>query len=371
MNLLRFLVLTASLAAVTYGAGCRRGTAPRSSDTQTNAVAPAVTSAGPAKAMAVEDQPHADDEIVLTVNTNRLTWKELKFGVDVHFTRMRGNLGLLGQQQQRAYRNDLFKKLCRSYVYQYLILDEVRRLGLTLSAEEQAKVAKAAKEMATAIGLKPQDLRQTLPAPGFLELQAEQVLLVAKFEKQEISDKLKISDSDVARRLADLQKEAADRERISSEKKQRIEDLHRQLKAGADFAALAKAHSECPSAPKGGVLGVYTREEIQDLSLRTAAFALKPGEISEVLKTDDGYLILKAIAATPATRDADGKLLTPATVELAQLLLMTAAPEPVPTPEELADSLRKTGLRQGKLDLLKRLKDAAKIKCALFPDLVF
>jgi parvulin-like peptidyl-prolyl isomerase len=371
MNLSRFVILAASLSAVSCGVGCRRGDAPRAPAANKSPATATATNAGPAKAMAVEDTPHADDEIVLTVNTNRLTWKELKFGVDVHFTRMRGSLGLLGQQQQRAYRNDLFKKLCRSYVYQYLILDEVRRLGLTLSAEEQAKVAKAAKEMSTAIGLKPQDLRQALPAPGFLEQQAEQVLLVAKYEKQEISDKLKVSDSDVARRIAELQKEAADRERISSEKKQRIEDLHRQLKAGADFAALAKAHSECPSAPKGGVLGVYTREEIQDLSLRTAAFALQTGEISEVLKTDDGYLILKALAAKPATRDAEGKLLTPATVELAQLLLMTEAPEPVPTPEELADNLRKNGLRQGKLDLLKRLKDAAKIKCALFPDLVF
>ncbi len=365
MRPIHVLLLTAPLVVFICGVGCRRGDDPRTS------TAVAATNTPPAKAAAVEDVAHADDETVLTVNANRLTWKELRFGVDIHFARMRAKLGLLGQQQVRSYRNDLFRNLIRSYVYQYLLLDEAKRLGLTLSAEEKATAAEAAKQMAQATGLNPGDLRQALPAPGFLEQQAEWVTLVAKAEKHEVADKLKISDGDVAQRLAELKKEAADREKAATEKKARIEEIHRQLKAGGDFTELAKSNSECPSAAKGGVLGVYTRDEIQDITLRTAAFALKTSEISDVIKTGDGYLVLKAIAATPATRDADGKLLAPATVELAQILLMTEEPTPVPSVEELAANMRTNALRQGKLELLKRLKGTARIACPLFPELTF
>lgn len=372
MKMFRFFALVVSMVAITCGSGCRRDTAAHVSIATTNTPTASVSKdAKPAASILIDAQPHADDEIVLCVNTNRLTWKELKFGVDIHFTRMRGSLGLMGQQQQRTYRNDLYKNICRSYVYQYLILDEARRLGLSLSSEEKATAVEAAKKMAKAAGLTPEALRQTIPCPGFFELQAEQVLLVAKLEKQEITDKIKISDSDVAQRLADLQKTTVEREKTTAEKKRRIEEIHRQLKAGGDFAALAKTNSECPSASKGGVLGTYTREEIQDLAIRAAAFALKTGEISDVLKTGDGFLVLKAIKATPATRDAEEKLLAPATVELAQILLMTEDPETIPSPEELAANLRKSGLRQGKMMLLKRLQAAAKISCPLFTDLNF
>lgn len=65
-----------------------------------------------------------------------------------------------------------------------------------------------------------------------------------------------------------------------------------QLKKGADFAALAKAKSKCPSAPRGGDLGWITKGRM-DPEFEKAAFALKKGEMSGVVKTSFGYHIIK------------------------------------------------------------------------------
>lgn len=64
-----------------------------------------------------------------------------------------------------------------------------------------------------------------------------------------------------------------------------------QLKKGADFSALAKEKSKCPSAPKGGDLGWATRGMMVP-EFENAAFALKKGEMSGVVKTSFGYHII-------------------------------------------------------------------------------
>lgn len=64
-------------------------------------------------------------------------------------------------------------------------------------------------------------------------------------------------------------------------------------KDGGDFAELAKRFSQEPGAPtSGGDLGWFGRGAMVR-EFETAAFALKPGEISPVVKTQFGYHILK------------------------------------------------------------------------------
>jgi peptidyl-prolyl cis-trans isomerase C len=68
--------------------------------------------------------------------------------------------------------------------------------------------------------------------------------------------------------------------------------------AGEDFAALAKELSEGPSAPDGGDLGFFSAEQmVQPFS--STAFALEPGEISEIVETRFGYHVIKVEERRP------------------------------------------------------------------------
>lgn len=76
--------------------------------------------------------------------------------------------------------------------------------------------------------------------------------------------------------------------------KQAIE-IRSQLLRGASFEELAKKYSKCPSgASNGGNLGFFGRGMMVP-EFEQAAFALKVGEISQPVKTQFGYHIIKVI----------------------------------------------------------------------------
>ena len=65
-----------------------------------------------------------------------------------------------------------------------------------------------------------------------------------------------------------------------------------ELDKGADFAKLAKEKSKDPGASDGGDLGFFTKEQmVPDFS--KVAFALEPGKISDPVKTQFGWHIIK------------------------------------------------------------------------------
>ena len=75
--------------------------------------------------------------------------------------------------------------------------------------------------------------------------------------------------------------------------KTKAETILKDLKAGKDFAAAAKENSQDPgSAVNGGDLGYFEQGQMVP-PFEQAAFALKPGEMSELVETQFGYHIIK------------------------------------------------------------------------------
>ena len=94
----------------------------------------------------------------------------------------------------------------------------------------------------------------------------------------------------------------------------KAETLLAQIKDGADFAQLAMENSACPSSSKGGDLGFGQRRSWVK-PFADAAFAMQPGEISDVVKTRFGYHIIK----TTERKEAD---LTPLDEAKDDILMM-------------------------------------------------
>jgi parvulin-like peptidyl-prolyl isomerase len=80
--------------------------------------------------------------------------------------------------------------------------------------------------------------------------------------------------------------------RSKAEAQALVEGLRGQLEGGADFAALARAHSDCPSGRRGGDLGAFGRGQMVG-EFDQVAFGLEVGAMSGVVETPFGYHLIK------------------------------------------------------------------------------
>src|ERR1700724_1674616 len=69
-------------------------------------------------------------------------------------------------------------------------------------------------------------------------------------------------------------------------------DLLEQIRKGASFEDIAKKYSDGPTAAQGGDLGLFKRGALAK-ELEDKTFAMKAGDISDVIRTKQGYVILK------------------------------------------------------------------------------
>jgi peptidyl-prolyl cis-trans isomerase C len=88
-------------------------------------------------------------------------------------------------------------------------------------------------------------------------------------------------------------------------------DIQAQLKNGADFATLAKQKSKDPGAAEGGDLGWFTKDQMVP-EFAEAAFKLDKGQISDPIKTQFGWHIIKVedkrVKPTPTYDQVKGQL---------------------------------------------------------------
>lgn len=79
--------------------------------------------------------------------------------------------------------------------------------------------------------------------------------------------------------------------RSKDEALDQIKALKAEIDGGADFAAVAAEHSDCPSASEGGNLGLFSRGQMVP-EFDKAVFVMEVGETSDVVETAFGYHLI-------------------------------------------------------------------------------
>ena len=76
-------------------------------------------------------------------------------------------------------------------------------------------------------------------------------------------------------------------------------DILQKLKAGAPFEELSKNHSRAPNASRGGELGFVRRGDVPKM-FEEELFRLRPGQVSEIIRTDSSFHIFRVDERRPA-----------------------------------------------------------------------
>lgn len=189
-----------------------------------------------------------------------------------------------------------------------LLTQEAERRKYTADPKAVAKgIAKVEKDAGGA-----EQLNVALKQQGLTRARFEKVIRDSEITKQllqKLSEGIKISDEKVAGFYKDnpdyfkapeevsarhiLIKVAKDASpEVDKAAKDKAAAARKRALAGEDFATLATEVSEGPSAAKGGQLGFFSRERMVK-PFADAAFALKPGGISDVVRTQFGYHVIK------------------------------------------------------------------------------
>ncbi len=155
--------------------------------------------------------------------------------------------------------------------------------------------------------------------------------LVAQFKTDDFKASVSITDDDIKAYYDDNQEtyqreevqashilllsKSGDSDEARAKVRAKLEGIRKQIAEGQDFAKLARQHSEDPgSKTKGGDLGYFPRGMMVK-PFEEAAFALKKGEVSELVETSYGYHLIKL------DNRRDGRTLAEVSAEIRQNLL--------------------------------------------------
>ncbi len=282
------------------------------------------------------------EEIVARVNNEIVTRTE--------YIRSRDQLKQEIQQQDPANADRVFSEkqrdVLRDLIDQQLLLQKGKDLGITGDTE----LIKRLDEMRKQMNLETmEDLEKAAEAQGasyedFKQTMRNQII-TQRVIGQEVGSKLAMNKEDEKKfyeqhraemehpeqvRLSEIliapktpAKPAArtdakpeppteaETEAALAAAKAKAEDLLDQIHKGAKFEDLAKKYSDGPSAKDGGDLSYFKRGTMPK-ELDDKVFALKTGEVSDVIRTKQGYVILLAaehqMAGIPSLKEAEPRI---------------------------------------------------------------
>jgi len=316
-SLLPFAAIFAIILVI-HSTSCRKESpAPEANTPSVSTAAPNDLTATQTPTETADDQKQAAaQQVVATVNGDRITEAQVQDRIDVKYRPQLNKLAAqspeLAAQQERMLHRGLVDEL----VTEHLLAQEARRANIEVTEEQAtAEMKKQLGQMATPMTMeqykgivvaqggnfdaqkelirKGMTFKQLLETKGVLNVTISEA--DAKTYYDENPDEFKTPERVRASHILISTKPTdpnADPNEVKTTAKKEAESLLKQVREGGDFAALAMEHSSCPSAPRGGDLGYFGHGQMVP-PFEQAAFALKPGEVSDVVETQFGYHIIK------------------------------------------------------------------------------
>lgn len=305
------------LAIVIALCGCSKAPAASAASAAQNAPAGQAKSApggtaqtAPAPPPAAKPVPAQLPEVLAHVNTESVTKAEFERAVAM----IEGRAGGPVPPEQR---DQVFRNILDQIVSFKLLIQEshARKVDVT-DAEVDARVQEikgqfpseaAFKEMLTARKTSIEQLRTD----------ARQDMAVQKMIDTEISSKVAVKPEQLADYYAKNPDQFKQPERVrashiligvprgadaaaKAQARAKADQILKDVKAGKDFATLAKENSQDPgSAPNGGDLGFFQKGQMVG-PFNDAAFSLAPGTVSDIVETEFGFHIIKVAEKQPA-----------------------------------------------------------------------
>jgi parvulin-like peptidyl-prolyl isomerase len=244
------------------------------------------------------------ERIVAKVNGQIITQTELELQVDEALQR----LGPPPNPEEEAQRLQALRaQILERMIDNMLVLQVAEERGLRVPArffEDWKKgVMKEMKleteeEFVRQVELQGMSVEQ-------LQKQFEEGLLLQEVRRTEVDNKVSVSEPEIKERYQQHINEYTDPAKVrlreivvrfdaSNEVEQgaKARRLLQEIRQGADFAEVARMHSESSSREAGGDLGFFEKGELTD-ALDAAAFALEPGTVSDVLRLDAAFYIIR------------------------------------------------------------------------------
>jgi len=248
---------------------------------------------------------------VAVVNGVVISRKDLNRSVD----QTRRRFVQMGQKLEGKNLKNVENKVLDTLIDRELLYQESEKEGIKISKDKINKEVEDLRKKFSDKKAFSEALKTVNLTESELEDQIKRQLAIKELIDKKIASKIKITDKE-AKEFYDKHPEYfkqpeqvrashilvkvasdADKKKVAAAKK-KIEAAQARLKKGDDFAKVAKEVSEGPSAKKGGDLGFFKRGQMVK-PFEEAAFAMKPGQTSGIVRTRFGFHIIKVTDKKP------------------------------------------------------------------------